>query len=140
MVIILALATLAPALWPDFYRLVTVSNIKPVSGAGFLGTLSDPTLSDDKALTGAELYYIETMRGTGLHRLDEWCGFARFACAWLNALVDSHDPGATREGARRLGPGGSLHQDIFEKGNGRFSVWCMASSTSACPTRFRSAP
>ncbi len=123
MVVILALATLAPAVWPEFYRLVTVSNIRPVSGAGFLGTLSEPTLSDDKVPTGAELYLIETKRGTALHRLGEWCVVGRFACAWLNALVDSHDPGATREGERRLGPGGSLHQDIIDKGNGRFSVW-----------------
>ena len=123
MVVILVLSTLAPALWPEFYRVVTVSNLTPVSGAGFLGTLSEPTLSDDKVPTGAELYLIETKQGTGLHRLDQWCVFARFACAWLNALVDSHDPGATREVERRLGPGGSLHQDIVEKGNGRFSVW-----------------
>ena len=73
MVVILVLSTLAPALWPEFYRLVTVSNLTPVSGAGFLGTLSEPTLSDDKVLTGAELYLIETKQGTGLHRLDQWC-------------------------------------------------------------------
>lgn len=123
MVVILVLATLAPALWPEFYRLVTVSSIRPVSGAGFLGTLSEPTLSDDKVPTGAALYLIETKPGTALHVLDKWCVVGRFACAWLNALVDSHDPGATREVERRLGPGGSLHQDIVDKGNGRFSVW-----------------
>ena len=123
MVVILVLATLAPAIWPEFYRRVTVSNITPVSGAAFLGTLGEPTLSDDKAPTGAELYLIETKRGTALHAFDKWCVVGRFACAWLNALVDSHDPGATREAERRLGPGGSLHQDIVEKGDGRFSVW-----------------
>jgi len=123
MVVILAFSTLAPALWPEPYRLVTVSHIKPVSGAGLLATLGESTLSDDKVPTGAELYLIETKRGTALHVLDEWCVVGRFACAWLNALVDSHDPGATREVERRLGPGGSLHQDIVEKGNGRFSVW-----------------
>ncbi len=123
MAVILALATLAPAVWPEPYRLVTVSHIKPVSGAAFLGTLSEPSLSDDKVLTGAELYLVETKQGTALHVLDQWCVVGRFACAWLNALVDSHDPGATREVARRLGPGASLHQDIIDKGNGRFSVW-----------------
>ena len=123
MVVILALSTLAPAFWPEFYRLVTVSNIKPVSGAGFFATLSEPALSDDKVPTGAELYLIETKLGTGLHVLDDWCVVGRFACAWLNALIDSNRPGATREVERRLGPGGSLHQDIVEKGNGRFSVW-----------------
>ena len=120
---ILVLATLAPAVWPEFYRTVAVTHIKPVSGAAFMGTLSEPGLSDDKVPTGAALYLIETRPGTALHMLDRWCVVGRFACAWLNALVDSHDPGATREGARRLGPGGSLHQDIVEKGDGRFSVW-----------------
>lgn len=123
MVVILVLATLAPALWPDFSRLVTVSDIKPVSGAGFFATLGEPALSDDKAPTGAALYLIEAKRGTALHRFDDWCVPARFACAWFNALVDSNYPGATHEVARPLGPGGSLHQDIFAKGGGRFSVW-----------------
>lgn len=123
MVVILALSTLAPVLWSQVYRVVTVSNIKPVSGAGYFGALSDSTLSDDKVPTGAELYFIETKPGTALHVLDEWCGVVRFACAWLNALADSNDPGATREAARRLGPGESLHRDINAKGDGRFSVW-----------------
>lgn len=135
MVVILVLLTLAPALWPDFSRLVTVSDIKPVSGAGFSATLGEATLSDDKIPTGAELYLIETKRGTALHRLDDWCIPARFACAWLNALVDSNYPGATHEVERRLGPGGSLHQDIFEKGAAGFR-YGMAAFTSVCPTRF----
>jgi hypothetical protein len=123
MVIILVLSTLAPALWPEFYRLVTVSDIRPVSGAAFFGTLSEPALSDDKVPSGAELHLVETRQGTALHRLDEWCVLGRFACAWLNALIDTNYPGATREVERRLGPGGSVHQDIVEKGDGRFSVW-----------------
>ena len=123
LVVALVVSTLAPALLPHFTRLITVSNIKPGSGAAFFGTLSDSTLSDHKVLTGAELYLIETKGGTALHRLDDWCVGARFACARLNALVDSNFPSATHEVKRRLGPGGSLHQDIVEKGDGRFSVW-----------------
>ena len=37
---ILVLATLAPAVWPEVYRTVAVSHIKPVSGAGFMATLA----------------------------------------------------------------------------------------------------
>ena len=48
---------------------------------------------------------------------------SEFACARLNALVDSNFQNATYEVKRRLGPGGSVHQDIVEKGDGRFSVW-----------------
>jgi hypothetical protein len=123
LVVVLVVSTLAPALLPDISRLVTVSNIKPVSGASFFGTLGDSSLSDDKVPTGAELYLIETKRGTALHRLDDWCVGVKFACARLNALVDSNFRSATYEVKRQLGPGGSVHQDIVEKGDGRFSVW-----------------
>jgi hypothetical protein len=57
-----------------------------------------------------------------LHRFDDWC-VARFACGWFNALLDSNYPAATHEAKRQLGPGGSLHQEIWDKGDGRYSVW-----------------
>jgi hypothetical protein len=122
MVAILVLSTLMPGLLPDFAPTVAVSNIQPSEGLSFAATLGDPALSDDKRPTGARLYLIEARRGTALHRFDGWCVMG-FACAWLMAVVDSNYPTATHEVRRQLGPGGSVHKDIFDKGGGRFSVW-----------------
>jgi len=122
LIAILLISVIAPKILPDFGRQVAVLDIRPTSGIGFEGRLDDPSLSDDKQPTGARLYLVISVQGTPLHRLEHLC-VTRFACERFTALLDAQFPTATHEVRKKLGPGESLHRDIWDKGEGRYSVW-----------------
>ena len=121
------------------HRLVTVSNIKPVSGAGFLGTLGESTLSDDKVPTGAELYLIETKRGTALHVSTNGASWAdlpaRGSTRWSTPMI--RVPRAKWRGGSA--PAVRCIRTSSRRAMAGFRCG-MASSTSVCPTMFRSPP
>jgi hypothetical protein len=122
LIAILSVSVLAPKILPDFGRQVLVSDIRPSFGIAFEGKLSDPSLGDNEHPTGARLYLVISKPGTPLHRLEQFCA-TRYACEWFTTLLDENFPGAKHEVRRQMGPGGSIHQDIFDLGQGRYSVW-----------------
>jgi len=46
-----------------------------------------------------------------------------FAFSWLRALFEARFPASTYDVRIPLGPGQALHQEIRDKGDGRYSVW-----------------
>ena len=122
LIAIFLISVLAPGRLPDFGRQVPVTDIRPSQGLGFEGRLGDSSLSDKSQPSGARLYLVISRQGTPLHRLERYC-LTPFACEWFIALVDAQFPTATHEVRMQVGPGGSLHRDIWDKGGGRYSVW-----------------
>jgi hypothetical protein len=100
---------------------VRVSNLMPLTGQAFVGTLSNPQLSDHDSPTRAQAYHVEVKPGTRLHNL-AWCDRSS-ACRYFSALLDANFPYATHKTRTALGPGGAPHTEIAELGSGRFSVW-----------------
>jgi hypothetical protein len=115
-------ALILPMVASPFRHVVAVSDIAPSEGRAFIGRLSDPGLSDHESPTSSRLYLVELDRGSFLHALDRWCR-PSYLCNWITALVDVNYPLATHEGRRELGPSNSAHADIFQKGEGRYSIW-----------------
>jgi len=101
---------------------VAVSNLQPEIGFAYIGKLDDPTLSDDKGPTRAALYLIESRAGSFFSHWPSSLGQS-YAFSWLKALFEARFPTSTYEIRIPLGPGQSLHQDIRDKGDGRYSVW-----------------
>jgi lysophospholipase L1-like esterase len=124
--IALAVLVLAERFLPDMVwltaRQVAVSDIQPDTGLRFIGTLSDPVLSDEHAPTGARLELVERRSGGFFHKLDPLLGWST-AFQSLNAVFDAKYRTATHEVVTPLGPGQTLHADIAALGQGRFSVW-----------------
>jgi lysophospholipase L1-like esterase len=125
---LLVLTTLALAFLPwvlsvlAFGQSVPVSDLRPESGLAYLGRLSNPKLSDHEGLSPAMLFLIETRRGGIIHRLGDVFGDSYFI-AYLKALYEVRFPTHTYEVRIPLGPAHSLHADIRQYGDGRYSIW-----------------
>ncbi|HZT86952.1 MAG TPA: SGNH/GDSL hydrolase family protein [Stellaceae bacterium] len=126
-----ALLNAALLLYPmaqrDDYRLpfgttVSVSEIHPETGRAFIGKLSDPTLSSDKAPSSALLFLVESHAGGAIGRLQSYFGDS-YLLRYLTSLWERKFPGDTYETWTALGPGNAVHEDIRKSGGGRYSVW-----------------
>jgi hypothetical protein len=101
---------------------VSVNDVQQETGLAYIGTLTNPELSDDEQPTVAQLYMIEERQGNFLTRLSPYFGDS-FAFAWLLAVYTANYPHTTYELRTPLGPARSVHDDIRKIGNGRFSIW-----------------
>ena len=101
---------------------VSVNNVQQETGLAYIGTLTNPELSDDELPTGAQLYIVEERQGNLLTRLRPHFGDS-FAFAWLVSVYTANYPHSTYELWTPLGPARALHDDIRKIGNGRFSIW-----------------
>src|SRR2546423_9459942 len=125
---ILALCALARPVIPGVLMVlplgdhVSVSNLQPEQGLAYTAKLGDPALSDHEKPTHAALYLIESRRGSVLNRVPAALGES-FAFSWLRALFEARFPASTYDVRIPLGPGQALHQEIRDKGDGRYSVW-----------------
>ncbi len=128
LIAILVLCTLAQPLLvrvTDFLDLgdhVSVSDLRAETGLAFVGRLSDPNLSEEVSPTHAALFLTERRRGTILSRMPGAFNES-YALSWLKALLEARFPNSTYDVRIALGPGQAPHQDIREKGGGRYSIW-----------------
>ena len=103
-------------------RHISVSEIQSELGLAYIGKLGDPDLSDHERLSATQLYLIETLRGSLLHRLDPLLA-GSYAFEWFKSLYDANYPNATYEVRTQLGPPHASHADIRAKGGGQYSIW-----------------
>ncbi len=128
LLVVLTASTLTHALLPAVLRtqmlsrVVSVSDIRPEIGLAYVAKLSDPELSDEQRPTPALLYAVQARRGGFIHRFSDYVGETR-TITWLKLLYEARFPEVTYEASTLLGPASSLHADIREKGDGRYSVW-----------------
>jgi hypothetical protein len=101
---------------------VSVTTVRPEIGLAFRARLSAPRLSDHEDPSGAVLYAVYRTKGTLLHKLEPTLR-GLYGFDWLMRFADQTFPSATHETWVRLGPGGSLHDDIRRLGGGRYSIW-----------------
>jgi hypothetical protein len=126
--IVLGLAIISEKVlhWVDLLavggRVVSVSEVQPENGRAYIGRLSDSSLSSDKKPSPALLYLVETHRGGPFDRLQSHVGES-YLLRYLAALWLGRFPYDTYETWVALGPGNALHDDIRQRGGGRYSIW-----------------